>query len=827
MKKGALIILLIGIMQLKLVSQTVIINEIMSSNTTTIVDYDGETSDWIELYNNSSSQLNLQGYYLSDDNDNLNKWSFPDIGIPSGSYLLIWASGKDIIAANGEIHTNFKIKSSGEKLFLVKPDGTTILDQSPARVLPADISLGHIPGNYSDWYLFVEATPGETNSNNGFTEIANAPAFSHSHGFYTNAISLSLTPENSQDDIRYTLDGSEPTKQSPQYSTPINISQNTPVRVKVFRNDAIPSAIFTNTYIFDNDLNLDVVSLVTAHQNLWGNDGIYTNYNSGEEKPVHIEFFKINGEEGFDLDAGIKIHAPDDKPQKSLRLYARGKYGTKKIEYQIFKEKDITDFRRLVLRNGGNDGAKLKKTHIRDAFVHKIYRELNPENAVAAYLPVHVFINGSYFGIYNLRERQDEYYMKDNFGYDKDEVDFLEYDWAEPGHQKTISGDWNDFNSLKAFVTSNDMSNDANYQIMENRMDMDNFIDYQITEIFIGNQDWFNNNIKFWRPRTEEGKWKWVLWDTEYGLGTYKDWPVGHPDFNFITMAMTYGGWGNDDYTWLLRNLMDNQGFKHRFVIRMLDLLNSIFLPEYSISRFDPLAENIAPDIQKQFDKWGSNMNLWEDDLQYTRDFLTQRPGYFIKNTADKLGFDETLYNITVDVAGSDKGRVKVNTILIDKTTPGIKDMPYPWTGKYLKGLTLTLKAIPGPGGQFLHWEGASNSTDEEITISLSGNTQLTAVFENTNSINSNELVSNDAQIKLYPVPATQNLTVEISNPQSEKMALQIFSITGQSVLNREIPGQKDIKMNVNVSSFKTGVYVVKSVTGNGTVIVKKFIVQH
>jgi hypothetical protein len=220
-------------------------------------------------------------------------------------------------------------------------------------------------------------------------------------------------------------------------------------------------------------------------------------------------------------------------------------------------------------------------------------------------------------------------------------------------------------------------------------------------------------------------------------------------------------------------------------------------------------------------------MNLWEEDLQYTREFLTQRPGYFIINTANKLGFDETLCNLTVNVDGYDKGRVKVNTILIDKSTPGIEDMPYPWTGNYLKGLTLKLKAIPGPGGKFLHWEGASNSTNEEITISLTGNTQLTAVFENSNSVNSNNLASDDSQIKLLPVPANQSLTVEILNPEFKKMTLQIFNISGQPVLNKEIPGQENIKINIDVSSLKPGIYVLKTIANNGTVNVKKFIVQH
>jgi hypothetical protein len=810
---------------LMMVSQDVIINEIMSSNTTTIVDCKGETGDWIELYNKGSLSLNLQGYFLSDDDDNPEKWSFPNVEIASGDYLIIWASGKDIVYPNGEIHTNFKIKSSGEELFLTKPDGSTVLDQSPSIALPSDISYGHKPDNYSDWFYFEEATPGKKNSTNGYTDIVQAPAFSHTRGFYASAFALNLTSENSQDIIRYTLDGSEPTMLSPLYSSPINISQTTAVRVKVFRDGAISSAVFTHTYLFENDLHLDVVSLVTTSENLWGSEGIYTNYNSGKEKPVHVEFLKHSGDQGFNLDAGIKIHAPDSKPQKSFRLYARGKYGTKKIEYRVFNEKEITSFRRLVLRNGGNDGAKYKKTHIRDAFIHEIYQQLNPENAVAAYLPVNVFINGSYFGIYNLRERQDKYYMKDNFGYDEDEIDFLEYDWAEPGHKKTITGDWNDFNRLKSYVISENMADEASFQMMEDWMDMDNFIDYQIIEIFIGNQDWFNNNIKFWRPRSQEGKWKWVLWDTEYGLGTYRDWPVGHPEFNFMHMAMTYGGWGNDDYTWLLRNLMDNQGFKQKFVTRMLDLLNSLLVSDYTISQFDPFAEKIAPDMQKQFDKWGSNMSLWENDLQYTRDFLTQRPEYFIENTAKELGYSSAVCNLTVDVLGLSKGIVKVNTIDLDQSTPGMGNMPYPWTGKYLKDIPVKLKAIPEPGKVFLHWEGASNSKNSEIMLSLTGDTEITAVFENLISVEDH--TSDVMEIKLYPVPVSQNLTVEVSNPERKGLTLRIFNVSGQSVFTKEINGQENVKFSLNISSFKAGVYVLRTIVDNGNVMVKKFIVQH
>ena len=798
----------------------------MSLNTNTIVDYYGETSDWVELFNSSAISKSLQGCYLSDDADELDKWKFPDIVIPAGGFLLVWASGKDIICSNGEVHTNFKIKSSGEVIFLVYPDGTTILDQSPAQALQADISFGHKPNNNSDCFFFTEATPGEQNITTGFLNVALAPSFSYNRGFYTSAISLVLTAENNQDVIHYSLDGSEPTPNSVIYSDPIIINQTTPVRVKVFRDGAIPSRICTNTYLFEDCLRLGVVSLVTTHSNFWGSTGIYTNYNSGEEMPVHVEYFKQDGTQGFYLDAGVKMHASDSKPQKSFRLYARAKYGTKEINYEIFEEKDISKFKRLVLRNGGNDGAQDEKTHIRDAFTHRVYQQLNPDNAVAAYLPVHVFINGNYWGIYNLRERQDEYYIKENFGYEADEIDFLEYDFAEPDHQKTVAGDWNDFNKLKDFVINNDMAVDSNFQIMDDWMDMNNFIDYQIIEIFIGNCDWLNNNIKFWRPKAPGNKWKWILWDTEYGLGTYITYPIGHPDFNFFHMAMTHGGWGKEDWTWLLRNLMENENFKQHFISRSLDLLNTIFLPTSTINQFNILANGIAPDIQKQFDKWGSNTSLWENDLEHTRDFMSQRPYFFQKHIAEELEFDTTLFNIAIDVSNANKGMVEVNTILIDESTPGIDNSSYPWTGKYFKDIPIKLKAIAKSDYKFMYWEGASYSINPEITISLSGNAQLTAVFELTNSIEGSEYAAGHLQIRVFPVPASDNMTVKILNSERQKLTLQIFNVSGQCLLNKEIAGMAECQLDIDVSSYKTGIYIVRVITNNGWVKVKKFSVQ-
>lgn len=823
--KGIFISLLLCLMVAILSAQSLIINEVMSTNTSTIFDSDGESNDWIELYNNTSENINLKGYFLSDKTGNPDKWKFPNVNIPSGSYLLVWASGKDKVFDNGEIHTNFKINASGEDVILVDSDGSTIINQCQATRLPPDVSVGRKPNHGLDWYFFDKATPSKANTTTAYSEITQPPVFSHQRGFYHNPIDLKLTSDNVQDKIYYTLDGSEPTIHSDLYSSPIHINKTTPVRVLVQRDGALSNFIYTHTYFFENSLNINTISLVTDHDNLWGSNGIYEHYSSGEEKPIHFEYFEAGGAPGFNLNAGIKIHAPDSRSQKSLAIYARAEYGENEINYKIFEEKDIDIFKRLILRNGGNDGAELGKTQIRDVFTHKIYQQINPDYAASAYRPVHVYINGSYWGIYNLREKQDENYIVENYGLDADKIDFLEYDYQEPGIRRTLAGNWNDFDNLKNFVTNNDMSVEANYNVMSDWMDMDNFIDYQITEIFVGNADWCNNNIKFWRPKAAENKWKWVLWDTDYALGTYRETPVGKPDFNFFNMAMTWGGWGNDDYTWLLRNLMNNEGFKYQFISRSHDLLNTVFKPSNTISQFDDMANRIRLDIHNQFDRWGKNISTWEDDLQYTRSYMEQRPGFYCDHLAEKLGFSTVLHEITVDISNTEMGLVQLNSILIDENTPGINPSPYPWTGNYFEDIPVHAKAIPKSGSRFVCWEGINTSTDEEITIQLTDNANLTAIFERNES-GVDDDPYNNMQIHLFPVPASDYVNIRITNCQKQKMVLQVTNLMGSILYKQSIEPVYELQSKIDLTHYTPGMYVLIVKLQNGKSIVEKFLVK-
>lgn len=798
----------------------------MSSNTSSILDFDGESSDWIEIYNASSQSINLEGYYLSDNPQNLNKWKFPNTEINAKDYLIIWASDKDKVFGNGEIHTNFKIKSSGEEIFLINKNGSSILDQSPAIDLLPNTSMGRKPNSGSNWFLFNKPTPEHANTSPAFNGIVKSPTFSHKRGFYNSSFNLKLTAENSADKIHYTLDGAEPTINSSSYSSPININKTTVLRIRVFNAQMLPTPIITNTYIFDVNYSLNVVSLVTEHSNFWGVDGIYDHATSGEEKPIHVEYFEQNGDKGFNIDGGVKIHAPDGRAQQSLRIYAKAKYGNKTIKYNIFDEKNIDKFTCLVLRNGANDGAQLGKTHIRDPYTHMMFQKIDPKYGIAAYRPVHVYINGNYWGIYNLRERQDADYIEKNYGFKENEIDFLEYDYAEPQHMKTIAGDWTDFNNLKDFVENNDLTTESNYNKIKNWMNIENFIDYQIVEIFIGNQDWCNNNIKFWRPKAEGSKWNWVMWDTDYGLGTYNNDPIGKPEFNFFSMAMSWGGWGNNDYTWLLRNLMTNSEFKQQFVSRTLDILNSLLKPEYATSQFTNVANGIEQDIQRQLDRWTGTYAKWEDQLDHTRYFMSNRALYFRNHMAEKLEFSPETHQINLNVSDSEMGQIKINSILLNKSTPGVDEYPYPWSGEYFEDFPIKLKAMSKAGFKFVRWEGLINSTDEEISINLNSNANLLAIFELDNTQYVDFTETEVLKLNIFPNPTTNFINVNLDNVGSQQMVLQITNLMGQLVYEQTAIANGDYQSIIDISNLSPAMYVLSVKLKSGSVSTKKFLIR-
>ena len=624
-------------------SQGIVINEFMAINETTIADMDGEYSDWIEFYNSTEEAINLSGYTLSDDPEILDKWTFPDVSIPADDYLLIFASSKNITEGE-ELHTNFKISSDGEELFLVNPDGL-ILDYTKPFILYPDETYGCLPDGAPT--VVRHSIPSPNGTNNLYNEFT----FSHQSGFYSTGFDFQISSLLG-DSIRYTLDGTVPTIESEPYSDFIKIeNQNnspnslseiptspegfwtepssivpkaTVVRYASFKDGELSSDIKTQTFfVGDKDLNhyeIPVISLVTDPNNLFSADsGIYVPgihydgdpaswtgnyYKKGIdwERDVHVEFYDANGHLGISQDAGIRVHGGATRKfsQKSMRITARADYGRKYFRYPLFEENETVKYREFLLRT--SMGSWGKKSIFEDALASQIVKDLNFEN-LKSKLAI-VYINGEYWGFHFLSERVSDKYIEYTTEVENDLVDMISGNYGI-----IVCGSNSHYANLIDFIDDNDLSQDDNYNYVLTQIDVASFIDYQIAEIFLKNYDWPLNNVKLWRPQYEDGKWRWIFYDLDAGFEDY--------NFNMLVHATENDG-GNPKYsTFLFTNLLKNEHFKNQFIDRYIDLLESTFTTENLLSKITDLQNQIHPQMEQHISRWNHPQSIddWEQDV--------------------------------------------------------------------------------------------------------------------------------------------------------------------------------------------------------------------
>ena len=634
---------------------------------------------------------------------------------------------------NHALHSNFKLKLAGEPIRLVNQTGR-VLDELPPTPLAAGISFGRRTDGGDDLSFFASPTSAGNNSEQAFAGINGPPRFSRAGGFYVNTLTVALEAETDKEQIHYTLDGIEPTTSSPIYSTPLQISATTPVRARSYRDGYIPSQIITHTFFVNEPSALPVVSLVTAPANLFDEaTGLYVmglganplpphygaNFWLDWERPVHLELFEPDKSLGFRLDAGLRIHGGWTRsyPQKSLRIYARRKYGSSTIEYPIFPDKPLREFKRILLRNSGNDW-----THslIRDALMHRLVEGWGIDRQ--AYQPAVLFLNGEYWGIHNLRERIDKFFLASNWDVDPEEIDLLE------GGGIVKKGDAQHYKAMLAFMQDQDMRIPDNYDYVRTQMDVDNFIDYQIAQIYFDNADWPGNNVTFWRPRAPAGKWRWILSDLDGGFDSQGN---GADRNSLLAAAVAHSSRTSPPWaTFLLSTLLENSDFQNRFINRFADRLNSSFHTDRVLARIDSIQHEIAPEIERHTAKWGkttvsgeavvANQAEWNVHIDSLRIFARKRPEFVRRHIADffKLGGE---VNVRLTNLNPEGGRLVINEM----------DLPAneaPWTGVYFEGVPITVTAIPNDGYLFSGWSESSGNAPS-LTLTLANDLSLSAVF--------------------------------------------------------------------------------------------------
>ncbi|MEM6644871.1 MAG: CotH kinase family protein [Bacteroidota bacterium] len=635
--------------------------------------------------------------------------------------------------AGGRTHTNFRLSASGEALFLTAPGGTRA-DSVSFGVLPGDAAWGRAASG--QWRLFPSPTPGAANTGESYLGVAPPPVFSAESGRYLISEEVVLTAPVTDAEIRFTQDGAPPTAESTRYTAPFRASSTRVVRARTFAPGYLPSPVVTQTYLYRESIDLPVISIAIDPVDLFDwNEGIYVlgpnaepnnphfgaNFWQDWEKPAHVDFFEPRN--GFGLehvlgqDIGVKIFGAWSRARamKSLALFARGSYGAPTFDHPLFPDRPFDTYKSVILRNSGNDFNDL---HFRDAIMHGIMEGVDVEKQ--AYRPVVVFLNGEYWGIHNMREKVNEDYLAQYHPIDPDAVDILE--GQSDAGPAAAEGSLINYNSMLRDIRRNDLTDDNEYAEATEPIDVDNFIDYQVAQNFFVNTDWPGNNIKFWRPQTDDGQWRWALFDTDFGLGAINSW--ASRDMMAFTTDPSGPGWPNPPWsTELLRELMTSDVFKRQYLNRYADHLNTTFQPGRTVQVVDRLQDRLRRGMNRHWQRWGGREDEWEERVQTVRDFLEARPRHAQQHLTNyfRLGGPT---DVNLDVTAG--GHVQLN----DHVTP----TAYPWTGTYFQNVPITLTAAPRPGYRFVRWTGSVTSTDRRLTLDPSDGIDLTAEFAVTDA---------------------------------------------------------------------------------------------
>ncbi len=595
----------------------VVINELMQSNIDCLWDDSGQFPDsWVELYNAGDERITLGTYQLGLTPDPSQAWSLPNAQIAAHGTTILYCDEE-----NEGRHAPFRLESGkGGSLYLFK-DGV-VIDQvvNLAKQPAPNIAYGRITDGADQWGYQATPTPNMPNCGRLLTNLLGNPVFSRQGCVLSTGESITLTlslPEGSPQgtQIRYTLDGSEPTAASAVYTEPVTFDTTTLVRAVLVCDGYLSPRSTTHSYIMlGRRQTLPVVSLVTDDAYIWGERrGILAggeiewtpsgnlrvpNFYYPWRRPVNIEYFTQTGAPSV-INQLCETRVMGQSSRffsiKSLVVYANKRFGTKRMRYEFFPQQKPgkTEFKSLVLRNGGND---FKSLYMRDAIIQRTMG-MNADIDWQAWQPAMVFINGKYYGMLNVRERSNDHNIETNYGSAvADSIDMVEYWGTEikagnPQH-------WEDF---KAFYSQ------AGHSVAEyaERIDLSEFNNIMAMNFYFNNYDFPGNNCMWWRPTQEGGRWRIIAKDCDFGLGLDDidyDFPIFEWFYNpgyALQHGINLGAQGSNewDYTIMFRNMMKNDEYKRLFTDLMAIYMGDFLSNRGAHDVWDPMYVMVKDEI--------------------------------------------------------------------------------------------------------------------------------------------------------------------------------------------------------------------------------------
>lgn len=643
----------------------VFLSEVMASNDKVSVFSGSANKDWVEVYNAGTEPVDIGGFGLSDNINWPRKWQFPQgTVIWPGEYRVVMLDGTDKTDTQGGLHTSFKLQRAGGETVTLSDATGYVLDKLYLPEIPTDYSYGRTLG-VNGFFYYDAPSPGAANGA-GFKGFTQAPVFLTPGGLYDGDVEVALqVPEGTA--VFYTLDGSMPTTTGGiPYTGPFRIQDTKAVRARAFQTGMQPSAAVAATYVLKTYYTLPVVCLVTDPEGLWNDDtGIFAagagidltsytripfrrptpTYRLQKEAHARVEayaeMFEQDGTTVFSqgLEFGLIGQYSLDMPQKSMKLIAKARYGSKYIQGNPFPDREYTEYRALVLRNSGNDCVW---TRMVDGVQSRLVDQIDTSVIHQAWRPVLVYINGHYWGHYNLRERVSEYFVAQHEGLDMSQaktIDVLEGSGTTKDKINNGSNaEWREF--IAAVKTMNTARNPQDLQYILDRVDLDNYFDYVIFESFFANTD--SGNIRFYK--VPGGKWRWIMYDMDYGLF--------NANSNGIANYLNPKGHGaNDDIdNTLILKLLENADMLDRFLDRFGEIFRT-FTTGRMIAQINECYAILEPEMDMHFDRWAAEnlknisfdqpqtkdgcMRWWRSRVERLRNIARKRPAYCWRQVAE------------------------------------------------------------------------------------------------------------------------------------------------------------------------------------------------
>ncbi len=744
------------------------INEVMTDNETAHALIPGRYWDWIEIHNPHDELITLTGYGLSDDPGGAVRWVFPEVTLQPGSHVVVYATEETDSGVEGLLTTGFGLAAGGETLVLSDRFGREV-DRFAVPPLGVDQSVGRVPDGGEVWGLFGKAgvTPGWSNGEGSTGVVVESPRFSVLGGIHAGAVEVEIEGAMAGHEIRYTTDGSPATALSPRLLGPIRVEGSRVLRAVAVDGAGRLSQEVVHSYLIGVEHGLPVVSIAATGSNFDFEDGWLTGMGSGvlgaqgqvlvnfpfeasnawrdRELAIHVEMFEPDGTVGLRQHAGMKVHGgwgSRGYPQKSFSLYARRKYGSGSFRHAVFPGSDVDRFESLVLRNSGNDNQSSHQTVprppisqfgptaswgsyfvrgnftlLRDAMMQRLLGGLGLDGQ--AYRPAVLYVNGQYWGIHNIREKLTSHHVEAHHELPEGSIDLIE------GYGSARAGTGSAYIAMRDYINGRNLTTGTNYQhVAAALVDVDNFIDYHLAVAYFQNFD--IGNVKSWRPRVARGRFRWMVYDQDYGFNL---WPAAvypaamardYADYGNMFRFMTAGtgtstAWPNGGgRTLLLRRLLTNGQFREQFIRRCADLLNTSFRETRVEGVIHGMASVIRPEIPSHLERWSwpelvergygaphqqepvpFTSAVWEGNIAGLVEFGNARPGVVRAQCISHFSLSGGLGTIEVRVDPPGAGQVRVNTIVADGS---------PWTGIYFGAYPTTLRPLAKPGHRFVGW---------------------------------------------------------------------------------------------------------------------------